>query len=80
MIQMKNKKAITLILLIVLMSFSFVKINADDWSGKDGGYYTVYLNNTNNVLFRIAWDLKVNDMYLSHDNKMYKIIKVDKKK
>lgn len=80
MIQMRNKKVIVLILFTVLVtSFSFIKVNADDWSGKDGGYYTVYLNKTNNVLFRISWDLKVNDMYLSHDNKMYKIIKVDEK-
>ncbi|MDI3476590.1 MAG: stage sporulation protein [Thermoanaerobacterium sp.] len=76
---MRNKKAIILLIMFALMFLPFVKVNADDWSGKEGGYYTVYLDNSNKVLFRISWDLNVNDQYLSHDNKMYKIIKVDKK-
>lgn len=72
------------ILIILLMSLLFTLIPtkyyfADNWSGKKEGYYTVYNNETGKILFRISWDLTVNDQYLSEDNKMYKVIKVDKK-
>lgn len=77
---MKNNKILIIALLFILLTLIPIKYNyADDWSGKKGGYYTVYENNTDKILFRISWDLNVNDQYLSHDNKMYKIIKVDKK-
>ncbi|MDI6605178.1 MAG: stage II sporulation protein P [Thermoanaerobacteraceae bacterium] len=73
----KNRFTVMLILLILLMLPQ--SMHADNWNGKNIGYYTIYEENSNKILFKISWDLTVNDQYLSQDNKMYKIIKVDKK-
>lgn len=64
-----------LIMLIVMTQF----VSADDWYDKDGGYYKVYDSDTNKVIFETARIVNKGDQYLSGDNKMYKVTKVNKK-
>lgn len=67
-----NRAFIVLLLFILLIPY---KVFADNMEGE--GYYTVYQEGTNKVIFRISWDLKKGDDYLSSDNKYYEITRVD---
>lgn len=65
------------ILIIILLMTQFVM--ADDWYSKERGYYKVYDSDSNEILFMTAREVSKDDQYLSGDNKMYKITKVNKK-
>lgn len=39
---------------------------------RDEGYYTVYEENTREVIFVTARVLNVGDRYLNHENRLYK--------
>jgi len=70
------------ILFMIILFYLFAignNIWADNYIDEDYGYYTVYLNNTKHILFRISWEVSKGDEYLSSDNKLYEIVKVDKK-
>lgn len=75
-IQMKKNRLIYVLLLIILTTQFAI---ADDWYGEKGGYYKVYDVNNNEILFQIAREVSKDDQYLSGDNKMYKVIKIDKR-
>ncbi|WP_026485550.1 stage II sporulation protein P [Caldanaerobius polysaccharolyticus] len=64
-------------LLIVTCFIPYGKAFADNMEKE--GYYTVYEEGTDKVVFRISWDLTKGDNYLSSDNSYYEITRVDKK-
>ncbi|SHE37856.1 stage II sporulation protein P [Caldanaerobius fijiensis DSM 17918] len=68
-----NKVFIMLLFFICLIPYN---VFADNMDKK--GYYTVYQEGTNRIIFRISWDLNKGDNYLSSDNKYYEITRVDK--
>lgn len=74
-----SKITISILFIVFVAAIILPKVYADEWSSKKAGYYTVFDKNSNKMLFRISWDISVNDQYLSGDNKLYKIIRVDKK-
>jgi len=75
---MSFKRVFLLILMTLLMiSLTPIKINADDWSYGEDKYYTIYDEATNKELFKIAWEVDVGDKYLSTDNKLYIITRID---
>ncbi len=73
---MKKNKSVY-ILLLILLTTQFVI--ADDWYGEKGGYYEVYDVDDNKILFKIAREVSKDDQYLSSDNKMYRVIKTNKR-
>ncbi len=73
------KKSRFFCILLVLITLMTQIVVADDWYGKEAGYYRVYDSNTNELLFKTAREVTKNDQYLSSDNKMYKVTKVNKK-
>lgn len=75
-IQMKKDKLICILLLIILTTQFVI---ADDWYGKKEGYYKVYDIDNNEILFKIAREVVKDDRYLSGNNKMYKVVKANKK-
>lgn len=74
---MKKNRLLCILLLLITLTTQFVI--ADDWYDKTGGYYKVYDMDSNEILFQIAREVVKDDRYLSGDNKMYKIVKADKK-
>ena len=75
-IQMKENK-LFYVLLLVILTTQFVI--ADDWYDKKGDYYKVYNMDNNEILFKTARVVTKDDQYLSSENKMYKVIKTNKK-
>ncbi|MBU5677315.1 stage II sporulation protein P [Alkaliphilus sp. MSJ-5] len=73
------KKSRLFCILLVLITLMTQIAVADDWYSKEAGYYKVYDSNTNKLLFKTAREVTKNDQYLSGDNKMYKVTKVNKK-
>lgn len=73
MMKSKFKIVFPLILLIILTFTSIA--SADDWY-EDGGYYTVYNEETSDLLFMIAHTVSKGDEYLSEDNKLYEIVDI----
>lgn len=73
---MKKDKLICILLLIILTTQFVI---ADDWYGKKEGYYKVYDIDNNEILFKIAREVVKDDRYLSGNNKMYKVVKANKK-
>lgn len=72
------------ICLFCILFFSFITADlnkemvfADEWYGESEKYYTVYIEDKKEPLFMTAWEIFIGDEYLSSDNKLYKIIKVD---
>lgn len=74
---MKKNKLICILLLLITLTTQFVV--ADDWYGEKGGYYKVYDIDSDEVLFQIAREVVKGDQYLSGNNKMYKVVKANKK-
>ncbi len=74
---MKINKLICVLLILVGLTTQFVA--ADDWYSDEPGYYKVYDSETDKILFQTAREVSKDDQYLSNDNKMYKINKVNKK-
>lgn len=72
-----KKNKIIYILLLIILTIQFVI--ADDWYGEKGGYYKIYDIDNNKILFQTAREVVKDDQYLSSDNKMYKVIKANKK-
>lgn len=73
------KKSRLFCILLVLITLMTQIAVADDWYSKEAGYYKVYDSNTNKLLFKTAREVTKDDQYLSGDNKMYKVTKVNKK-
>lgn len=74
---MKNKlKATIPFILIILLMLSNIVL-ADDWYEGEEGYFTIYDQGTNEVLFMTARSVSDGDEYISGDNKLYKIIKIE---
>ena len=72
-----KKNRLVYILLLIILTTQFVI--ADDWYGEKGGYYEVYDVTDNKILFKIAREVSKDDQYLSGDNKMYKVVKTNKR-
>ncbi|SCX87775.1 stage II sporulation protein P [Alkaliphilus peptidifermentans] len=73
---MINKKVICLLCLtFIVMSLQFSY--SDDWYDDYGGYYRVYDVKSGDRLFETARDVTRGDQYLSGDNKMYKVVRVN---
>lgn len=74
--ELRNKIIIFTIFIII---FSISIVNADDWYDGYGSYYKVYNIEDDTILFQIAREVSRGDKYISSDNKMYEITKVNKK-
>ncbi|MFW5648463.1 MAG: stage II sporulation protein P [Candidatus Alkaliphilus sp. MAG34] len=74
---MKKNRLVCILLLLITLTTQFVV--ADDWYGEKGGYYKVYDIDSDKILFQIAREVVKDDQYLSGDNKMYKVIRANKK-
>lgn len=74
-IRMKNKISLFLILLLLIVTMPAVY--GDDWFGEYGTYYKVYDAENNQLLFETARDVSRGDQYLSGDNKMYQVVRVN---
>ncbi|MDR5657908.1 stage II sporulation protein P [Serpentinicella sp. ANB-PHB4] len=75
---MKNKSIFVIIMTVLLIVTSIPLSYADDLYRNSNGYYTVFDENDNSVIFKTAHEVKEGDQYLSGDNKLYKITRVDK--
>lgn len=75
--KMKNKLHILLIIAIIFTAISGAY--ADDWYGQYGDYYKVYNTENNDLLFETAREVSRGDQYLSEDNKMYRVVRVNTK-
>lgn len=73
----KMKSKISLSLIIILIIVAIPTVYADDWFGKYGSYYKVYDAENNKLLFETAREVSKGDQYLSGDNKMYHIFRVN---
>mgnify|MGYP001045169533 FL=1 len=74
---MKNKLSVFLIFVLIIWTISTVY--ADDWYTDYGSYYEVYNKKDNSLLFQTARQVSKGDQYISGDNKMYKIVKVNER-
>lgn len=72
---MKNK--ISLFLIFLLLIVSIPTVYADDWYKEYGTYYKVYDAENNELLFETAREVSRGDQYLSGDNKMYRVVRVN---
>ncbi len=75
----KNNCALVFMLLLTLFNSFPLNVSADEWYGESEKYYSVYLENKDKPLFMTAWEIAPRDEYLSSDNKLYRIYKVDGK-
>ncbi|HHW57675.1 MAG TPA: stage II sporulation protein P [Clostridia bacterium] len=71
------KFGVLFLLTITFLSFSFSSY-AEKLADFKPDYYTVYDSKTNKVLFRTGMEVYKGDKYLSGDNKLYEIFRVDK--
>ncbi|ARE87966.1 stage II sporulation protein P [Clostridium formicaceticum] len=76
---MKNRLSLCLVIILILMVFSVPVVHGDDWYGEYGKYYRVYDAENNQLLFETAREVSRGDQYLSGDNKMYHIVRVNTK-
>lgn len=74
---MKNRICLYLVIIVLVMTRPIAY--ADDWYEEYGNYYKVYDVEKNEILFETARDVSRGDQYLSSDNKMYRIIRVNTK-
>lgn len=74
-----SKVRILISLIIVFLSFTSTSY-ADKLVDLQHEYYIVYNANANEILFMTAMEVYKGDRYLSGDNKLYEIFKVDKNK
>ncbi|QUH26083.1 stage II sporulation protein P [Serpentinicella alkaliphila] len=72
---MRSKRFLIVLLILLLTSVQFAY--ADDWYGQYGNYFTVYNTKDNSVLFKTAREVRQGDQYLSADNNMYKVTRVN---
>lgn len=72
-----KKNKLFFILLLITLTTQFVIAN--DWYNKEESYYKIYNLDSNEILFQTAREVSKDDQYLSGDNKMYKVVKIDKK-
>ncbi|KAB3538563.1 stage II sporulation protein P [Alkaliphilus pronyensis] len=73
---MKNKKIICL-LSMILIAMSLQLSYGDDWYHDYGDYYKVFNVKNGDKLFDTAREVTKGDQYLSEDNKMYKVVRVN---
>ena len=66
-------------LILILLTLTTQLVVADDWYSKKTGYYKIYDSDTDKLLFQTAREVSKDDKYLSSDNKMYKVTKVNNK-
>ncbi|MDI6602397.1 MAG: stage II sporulation protein P [Thermoanaerobacteraceae bacterium] len=80
-IEIKNNNYLwaVMLLLILLINSITSPAYADEWYGESEKYYSVYIENEDKPLFMTAWEIALNDEYLSSDNKLYRITKIDSK-
>lgn len=74
---MKNKLNLWLVFLLIISSISTV--HADDWYVEYGSYYEVYNRENNKLLFQTAREVSKGDQYISSDNKMYHVVRVNQR-
>lgn len=73
---MRNKTIIILISFMLIMSTTFFSYG-DDWFDDYGSYFRVLDVKTGEELFATAREVTRGDQYLSGDNKMYKVVRVN---
>lgn len=64
--------------LFIFLMLSTQTVSGDDWYDEYGNYYKVYNIENNELIFEAARKIEKGDQYLSSDNKMYKVVRVDK--
>ncbi|AKL95608.1 stage II sporulation P family protein [Clostridium aceticum] len=74
---MKSKLSLCLAIILVLMLITLPIAHGDDWYGEHGKYYRVYDAENNQLLFETAREVSRGDQYLSGDNKMYHVVRVN---
>jgi len=74
-IKVRSKRLIFFILIVLLATTQLAF--ADDWYGDYGGYFTIFNSEDDTVLFKTAREVRQGDQYLSEDNKMYKVTRVN---
>ena len=72
------KRTIKGLLFVLILLLVVSTVYADDWYGDYGEYFQVYNSKTNELLFTTARIVSKGDRYLSGDNKMYKVTRVNK--
>ncbi|MBM7614571.1 stage II sporulation protein P [Alkaliphilus hydrothermalis] len=79
---MKNKKRILVVsLLVFLLTFTMAPVSyGDDWYEDYGSHYKVYNVKDNKLIFETARLVYKGDQYMSGDNKLYQVIRVNKDK
>ena len=73
---MKSKKLLFLLCILVLILSAPVSF-ADDWYGQYGSYFKVYDVKSSKLLFETAREVTKGDQYLSEDNKLYNIVRIN---
>lgn len=74
---MKVKKLVFLLCLLVLIISAPISY-ADDWYGDYGSYYKVYDAQSSKLLFETAREVTKGDQYLSGDNKLYNVVRINR--
>ncbi|WP_026476387.1 stage II sporulation protein P [Alkaliphilus transvaalensis] len=76
---MRSKKQIAIgaILSILLIISMMPTTYADDWYGQYGQHFKVYDVRNNELIFETAREVSKGDQYISNDNKMYEVIRVN---
>lgn len=80
----KNRLIVGSIFIIMLIVASLTSVyslgsNDRDEFGSPNEYFTVYEQGTNKEVFSTGWIVTKGDRYLSEDNKMYEVVKVEAK-
>ncbi|GAB6088339.1 stage II sporulation protein P [Alkaliphilus crotonatoxidans] len=76
---MKNKFIKGFLVALLLIASTLSSAHGDDWFEEYGGYYRVYEVKSEDLLFETAREVSKGDQYLSGDNKMYEVIRVNTK-
>lgn len=78
-VEMKKMKSKILLfsLCTLVLIFNIPFSYADDWYNQYGGHFKVFEVKTNRLLFETAREVARGDQYLSGDNKLYSIVRVN---
>ncbi len=76
----KSKKLLLVTLITVMLIFTVNPLSyGDDWYDQYGSHYKIYNVENSQLLFETAREVYKGDQYLSGDNKMYEVIRVNAK-
>ncbi len=76
---MKNKMSKLLLIGILLIIMTIPSVHGDDWFEEYGSYYRIYEVKSSKLIFETAREVSKGDQYLSEDNKMYEVVRVNTK-